>query len=94
MARTSESAKWYLPLVSGTELAARAPELIQANPDDVLGELPIICQPPGLLLWLDSTQVGSGRAERWQDRSTFGNHAVQLTPSLQPLSAGGVDFKD
>lgn len=107
MTRTAASAGWYLPLVAGTEVAARSGGLAQHPVGDLVGQLPGP-KPwalPGLVLWLDARSTSTvkldnlSRVYRWEDRSGNSNDATQTTAQLRPrinnsISPLAVDFKE
>lgn len=99
MARPPDSSKWFLPLFSGTELVRRTPSLQDFG--DLAPEVPFICMPPGLVLWLDRQEPGTvqvtadNRVYRWVDKSIEANHATQPTVAQRPLAtATAVSFKE
>jgi hypothetical protein len=100
--RNATNSKWYIPLVASTESVSRSGGLGEADPDDLIGNLPDPCkQPwPGMVLWLDANSATSiqktGTAIfKVLDRSGKENHATQGNPALRPVDlVPGLNFKD
>lgn len=107
MARSSDSAGWYLPLFAGTELVRRSGGLTSFPVENIVGTLPD--RPPwalpGLVLWLDAAELTSihtlsGAVYKWTDKSGSSNNAVQTIPALRPavatdnFSPRAINFQD
>lgn len=108
MNRTSDSSKWFVPLVAGVELVKQTPGLRQA-PITLVGNLPVVQAVwPGTLLWVDAASTSSTKTTRrssndwvyqWMDRSGNGRHLYQNIYLRQPRidtlgSYEGVRFED